>query len=433
MKFRKWATCLLMGMPCGSALAQQYDPFDRLGTLQGSDNVFGRDRNVGVTDRPRPDYATRPIQLGSWTITPQMAVEANYNDNIYYTRRSTVDDIIMSVRPRLTIARPDPNLTVAIAGEYEAARYMNRTAENTDTYALKGDLRSVVRRDTVLNLRLLQAREAEARFSPDSLTGIARPTRFDITEVYGEAVHIFNRLRVRGTMDYERRNYHDNRDRSGAIIDQDFRDHKTVTGSAIAEYALSPSLALFVAGSVNRRSYAARIGPVPARDSRGYEAALGASMEIGRLMRGSVRLGYLDQDYKDPMFTDVSGLLMRGELAYFVTSLVTLTAKVDRSVVESGLAGSAGYLRTGYSLRADYELLRNLILLAELGRENRRYNGIERSNSGFTGRFAATYMVSPRWALRTEFSHRAQESAGASAGRTFAGNQVMLSVVFKGL
>ena len=433
MTLKKWAAFLLLSAPCAPAWTQQYDPFDRLGTLQGNDNPFGRDRNVGVSERPRPDYATVPIKAGSWEITPQVAAEASYDDNIYSTHSDRVDDLILRARPRLAIARPDPNFTVSLAGEYEAARYLSNGSENADTYALKGDLRATVRRNTVFSLRVLQAREAEARFSPDSEEGIVRPNRFDISEAYGEAVHTFNLLRLRGTIDYERRNYHDNHDQADAVIDQDFRDRGTLTGSAIAEYALSPSVSLFAAGSANWRDYATRIGPVPARDSKGYELALGSSFEIGHLMRASLRLGYLDQNYRDPAFADVNGALVRGELAYFVTPLVTLTAKVDRSVVDSGLAGSAGYLRTAYSLKVDYELLRNLILGAELGQEHRRYNGIDRDDDGFMGRFAASYLISPRWALRAEFRHRGQDSSGIAAGRDFGGNQVTVGAVFKGL
>jgi hypothetical protein len=318
-------------------------------------------------------------------ITPQLAAEASYDDNIYSTHKSRVDDLILRARPRLAITRPDPNFTASFAGEYEATRYLSKMSENTDSYAFKGDMRATVRRDTIFTLRLLQAREAEARSNPDSEAGIERPNRFDISEAYGEAVHSFNKLRLRGTIDYE------------------------------------------------RRDYATRIGPVPARDSMGYELALGSSFEVGHLMRASLRLGYLDQNYQDPLFADVSGALVRGELAYFVTPLVTLTAKVDRSVVDSGLSGSAGYLRTAYSLKADYELLRNLILGAELGQEHRRYNGIERGDDGFTGRLAASYLISPRWALRADLRHRRQDSSGTAAGRDFGGNQVTIGAVFKGL
>ncbi|MBK5264077.1 MAG: outer membrane beta-barrel protein, partial [Alphaproteobacteria bacterium] len=311
------ATLLMLGGITPAAMAQQYDPFDRLGTLQGSDNPFGRDRNVGVSERSRPDYEAVPIKAGSLEIMPQLVTKLDLDDNIYALNAPRVGDGILHIRPRLSIGRPSPDLAWSIAGEYEGTRYFQNGSENTDDYAVQGSARYTIRRNTILDLRLLQSRNSEERTSPDSPAAIVRPNRFDRSEAYGELAHSFNRLRLRGTLDYERRNYIDNHDNAGNEIDQDFRDRSTLTGSMIAEYAFSPSFALFTAASSNTRDYRARTGLLPARDSSGYELALGANFELGRLMRGSLRLGYLEQDYKDPLFNDVGGLLVRGELAYF--------------------------------------------------------------------------------------------------------------------
>lgn len=428
----RWVV-LTLALPGAPAIAQQYDPFDRLGTLQDIHNPFGRERNVGVAERPRPDYATVPIRAGPLEITPQIVVQADYNDNIFATDSDRVEDAILHFRPRISIVRPSPDLSLSIAAEYDAGRYADNSSENSDEYTIEGRARYVVSNDTTADLRLLQARVTEDRTSPDSLTGIVRPNRFDVSEVYGEVAHTFNRLRLRGTLDYERRNYSDNRLGNGLEVDQDFRNRSTVTGGLIAEYALSPSFAVFGAGSANKRDYNTRIGPLPARDSSGYELALGASFELGRLMRGSLRLGYLSQDYRDPLFDDVDGLLVRGELAYFVTPLVTLTATADRSVVETGVIGAAGYLRTTAALRADYELLRNLIIRAEAGIEMRDFNGIDREDRRFTGSASASYLISPRWALKAEYSNRGQDSTGLVSGRDFDQNRLTVGIVFKGL
>jgi len=150
-------------------------------------------------------------------------------------------------------------------------------------------------------------------------------------------------------------------------------------------------------------------------------------------MRGSLRLGYLEQDYKDPLFNDVNGLLVRGELAYFVTPLVTLTAKIDRNVAETGVIEAAGYVRTAASFRADYELLRNLILRAEVGNEHRNFVGADRRDNRFTGDLSATYLISPRWSLQMSLNHRGQNSSGLLSGRDFSENRLSIGAVLKGL
>lgn len=416
-----------------AAMAQQYDPFDRLGTLQGSDNPFGRDRNVGVAERPRPAYEAVPIKAGSLAIMPQLVTRLDLDDNIYALPAPRSHDEILLFRPRISIGRPSPNLAWSLAGEYEGKRYFRNGSENTNDYAAQGSAHYTIKRDTILDLRLVQSRNSEERASPDSLTGITRPNRFYRSEAYGELMHRFNRLRLRGTLDYERLNYTDNRNAAGNEIDQDFRDRSTTTGGLIVEYGLSPSFAVFTAASANRRDYRTRIGPVPARDSSGYELALGANFDVGHLMHGSLRLGYLNQDYKDPLFNDVNGLLVRGELAYFVTPLVTLTARIDRNVAETGVIEAAGYVRTTASFRADYELLRNLILRAEVGNEHRNFVGADRRDDRFTGDLGATYLVSPRWSLQMNFSHRGQDSSGLLSGRDFSENRFSVGAVLKGL
>lgn len=432
---KRWQVVLFGVLACSAApaAAQQYDPFDRLGTIQPRENIFGRDRVIGVLDRPRPAYAAQPIRAGRIEIMPQIIGTLEYDDNVFATDDNRVSDGIVRLRPRVSVARPDPDLSLSLAGEAELTRYLSQTSENSEQYTLEGRARYTVSRETLVDVRLLQARAIEERTAPGSLTGLSRPNRFDLSEAYAEVRHEVGRIRVRTTLDWERRNYVDNRSRLGLPIDQDFRDRSTVTIGTIGEYALSPSFAVFVAGSANKRDYRTRIGPIPARDSRGWELAAGASFELGKLMRGALRLGYLSQDYASPQFRDVNGLLVRGELSYFVTPLVTITATADRSVVETGVLEAAGYLRSAVGLRADYELLRNLILQGEVGYERRRFNAVDRRDDRFAAGFSATWLLSPRWSLKGELRHRGQDSSGPIPGRDFGQNRAMLSLVFKGL
>src|SRR3546814_5986732 len=61
------------------------------------------------------------------------------------------------------------------------------------------------------------------------------------------------------------------------------------------------------------------------------------------------------------------------------SDLVTITGTVDRGIKETGVNGATGYLATNMTLRADYELLRNLIISAGGELEKRDFNNIDRS------------------------------------------------------
>ncbi|HKX88278.1 MAG TPA: outer membrane beta-barrel protein [Sphingopyxis sp.] len=414
------------------ALAQQSDATDGLGSVS-SENSFGRDRNIGVLERRRPDYTPEPIHVGTLELLPRMAIGVGYDDNLYAQPDDEIGDAYVRIRPRLSLVRPSPDLRLSLDGELDLLRYADRSSENATQYSVNAGALYTISKSDTLNLTLRHGRYSQERVSPDSPTQASRPVRFDLSGGTATYTHVFNRLRVRGVVDIENRNYGDSVTPGGEEIDQDFRDHTVYTGTAIGEYALSPSVALFVAGSVNKRDYRERIGPVAARDSKGFDLAAGASFELGRKARGSLRLGYLHQDYRPAEFEDVSGFLVRGELAYFLTPLVTITGTVDRGIRETGVNGATGFLATNMTLRADYELLRNLIISAGGELEKRNFNNIDRQDDRWTWRGSASYLVSKRMALRFDLQRRTQSSQGITAGREFADNRVSVGFTFSGL
>lgn len=421
------------GVTTVPAMAQRYDPFSKLGTLGASDNPLDEDQPESVTGRSRPEYAAVPIQAGSLQIMPQVSVNSEFEDNVYAREDNRISDVNVTIRPRLSISRPSEDFAWSLAGEYEATRFFSLTSENTNDYAFRGGLQYQVGSTTTFQANVLHSRNSEQRSSPDSPTGIVRPNRFKLTEGYADIRHSFNRVSLQATADYQRLTYRDNFNNLGEIVDQSFRDRSVYTGGLIAQYTMSPNFAIFAAGSANKRDYRTRIGPVPARDSTGYELALGANFAVGKLMRGTLRAGYLRQNYKDPAFSDNKGLLLRGELAYYVTPLVTLTAKIDRTASDTGVRQAGGYVKTTATLQADYELKRNLIFHLEAGNENRNYNGVDRTDNRFTGQVKATWLLSPRWSLQAGFSHRGQDSSGVASGRDFSENRVTFGILFKGL
>jgi hypothetical protein len=416
----------------GTAFAQVSDATDSVGQAPPS-SAFGRDRNVSVMEREHPEYDPVPIDLGMLELTPSMAIGTGYDDNLYAVNTPRIGDAYFHIVPRLKLVRPSPNLKLTLNGEVDLTRYASRITENQTNYRFDGSAHYVISNETTFDLSLLHGRFAQERTDPDSPALVQRPIRFTISEASGTVTHVFNRLRLRGVLDVENRNYRDGRDALGRVVDEDFRDRTTVTGTGIAEYALSPSISLFGAGSYNIRDYRTRIGPVPARDSQGYEVALGSSFELGAKVRGSLRVGYLEQNYRDPFFADIRGLLVRGDVEYFLTPLVTLTGTIDRRVNETGILGAAGYLSTTATLRADYELLRNLILSASVEKEARAFNNIDRDDDRWTYRASGTYRLSPRIALRADVLRRSQSSTGTVLGREFEKTRVSFGVTLSGL
>lgn len=417
----------------GFAAAQTSDATRGLGSLTADSVLESDDRYVTVRERRHPAWAPVPILLDTLELTPQMAISGGYDDNLFATNVDRIGDAFVSLRPRFTLSRPSPDLDLTLDGNVDLTRYASRSSENVTDYAVEGRARYTISRATRFDLTLGHARAAEDRISPDSPTGVDRPNRFTLSQATAMINHGINRLRLRGSLDLERRDHRDGQTPLGIVIDQDFRDRTTLTAAGAAEYALSPSIALFGAAAINQRNYRARDGLVPTRDSSGYELAIGTTFDIGRRMRGSVRAGYLKQDYSDPFFRDVDGLLVRGEITYLLTPLLTLTGSLDRSVSETGILEAAGYLRTTAAFRADYELLRNFTLGAEVEHEMRDYVDLPRGDDRWTARATANYRLSPRLGLNANFQHRNQSSSGDLPGREFEKTRFTLGVTLTGM
>ncbi|UVO52389.1 outer membrane beta-barrel protein [Sphingomonas sp. SUN019] len=416
----------------GAATAQISDATDGLGRTSPS-SAFGRERNVSVLQRDHPEFDPVPARIGTFELLPSVAVATGYDDNLFAVNAPRIDDAYLHVVPRLKITRPSPDLKLALNGQFDLTRYASRTSENQTNYRLDGSAQSIISNATTLELSALHGRFAQERTDPDSPGVAQRPIRFTVSEVNTVLTHVINRLRLRGLMNIERRDFRNSRDALGGVIDQNFRDRTTVTSTAIGEYALSPSIALFGTATYNVRDYRTRIGPVPARDSSGYEVALGSSFELGVKVRGSLRAGYLQQNYRSPFFEDIGGVLVRGDIEYFLTPLVTLSATIDRSVNETGILNASGFLSTTASVRADYELLRNLILSASIEKEDRNFSNIDRNDDRWAYRASGTYRLNPRIALRADMLHRSQSSVGAASGRQFEKTRASIGVTFSGL
>src|SRR5689334_14678398 len=54
--------------------------------------VFARDRNVSVTERPRPGYEALGLRAGGFMLWPKLTVANEYNDNIFATQNIRIAD-----------------------------------------------------------------------------------------------------------------------------------------------------------------------------------------------------------------------------------------------------------------------------------------------------------------------------------------------------
>ncbi|NEX94938.1 outer membrane beta-barrel protein [Caulobacter sp. 17J65-9] len=391
-------------------------------------SAFERDRNVSVRERPHDEYEAQGVQWGAFAAFPKVTVDAEYNDNVFATATGEEQDVVWRVRPELLVQSGWSRHRLQAYARASVNRYAEFDGENTEDWGTGFSGRLDVVGSSYLYGGADYASATEPRTSSGTPGAAAEPVRYALTSAQLGGVHEINRLRLSAVAGVRNYDYDDVAQIGGGSIDQDDRDRSVATLGAKMEYAVSPATALFFTAAANKRDYdLASAG----RDSDGYEVAVGADFDVSDLARGQVAVGYLSQQYDNVTFKDVDGLAVRGQVEWFPTQLATVTLKAERSVEDSGIPGSAGYLSSTASAQVDWEVRRNVILTANAGWGRDEYEGVDRDDDRFNAGVSAAWLVSRNVGLNVGYQYYDQSSSGADNGPDFKTNRVMTSLIFQ--
>jgi hypothetical protein len=410
------------GVP-GAAYAQSQA--SALGQASDTDSNFRRDRNVSVSQRPHEGYEALGIRAGAFILWPKLTTTGEYNDNIYAQSTGKESDAVWHVTPEVDLTSNWSRHSLQAYARTTFNRYSDHTTENTDDYSVGANGQLDVLRNAQINGGVDWSRFTEPRTSSGSPADSLHPVQYTVGSVYASGAEEFNRLRLSGRLDLREFNYFNGVDTTGAQVFEDDRDRTLTIATARADYAVSPDTALFVEVAGNKRDY--RLASPPAaqdRDSSGVEALVGANFDISALMRGEVGVGYLKQNYDASNFKDISGLGVRGQVEWFPTQLVTATFTGSRTLEDAGIVGSSGYLSTNIGARVDYELLRNVLLGAQVGYGDDNYRGVDREDKRTTFGLNATYLLNRNIGVTVGYNYFKQNSSGTDGGNDFKVNKI---------
>jgi len=188
-----------------------------------------------------------------------------------------------------------------------------------------------------------------------------------------------------------------------------------------------------VRGVFNNRNF--QNGSVTAggvtQDSQGYNVAVGIASEITNLISGEAYIGYLDQDYESPAFTDVSGVSFGVDLDWEATKLTTVRLTASRDVADSTTPGVGGILYSVGGFGVDHELMPEVLLKADFAYYNADYQGlnpqgIARDDDGYRASVGADYRHSRIVHLDLLYSFDDRDSN--VAGQDYTRHQVTFGV-----
>lgn len=427
--FASVAVVLTAGIATG-AWAQEKGSLAR--AQAATDSNFSRDRSIGVRQRAHPGYEALGVSLGAFTAYPKVAVGAEYNDNVYGASTREVNDVVWRVQPEVVVASTWSRHSLQAFARGSINRYTDFESENTEDFTVGLNGRLDVTRKSSISAGAQYASLTEARTSSSSPVLAANPIEFDQTTAFITAGQEFNRLKLSTRLDYTKFDYQDGRTTTGVNVEQDDRDRTNTSLMARADYAVSPDTALFLQISGNKRDYRlAKPAVALVRDSDGVEALAGANFEISAVMRGEVGVGYIKQSYDDPAFKSIDGLAARALVEWFPTELTTVTLNGSRSVEDSGIPGSSGYLSSNVAGQIDHELMRNVLLTGQLSYGKDEYEGVDRNDKRLNAGISATYLMNRHVGLTVGYNYFDQKSDGLGAGGDFKVNKVGATVTLQ--
>jgi len=394
---------------------------------QTIDNNFSRDRSTAVLERAHPEYAPLGLRLGAFNVNPSLGVGLGFNDNVFYTSTNKKADAFLELAPTVkgqtTWSRHALSFNVGAVGNW----YSKQTSENATAWDALFAGRLDISSASSLSGSISHGRSYELRSSYEANPNESEPVPIDRNRIAVDLVLVGNRLKFQGGLSQTDLTYHDVTTIGGAPLPMSYRNFKTSIATARADYAISPSISVFLATEANQRRYDVSTK----NDSDGLILAVGSSFELGALVRGTVQLGTIQQDYKNLAVGKVSSGYANAKVEWFPTEITTVTGTISRSYYDTPTSATTATptLYSSTAIVVDHELLRNLVLSAGLKFSTYEPKSINRKDRSHSLDLGARYLVNRRVTLVAGYGYEKYTSKGSA--RNFTDNSAKVSVLLQ--
>jgi hypothetical protein len=207
----------------------------------------------------------------------------------------------------------------------------------------------------------------------------------------------------------------------------DDRDRNEFRVGPRFSYALSPSVSAFIEGSYRDRRYDDDVDQNGRdRNSQTYEALAGLAFDISTILEGEIAAGAFHTEFDEPTFDSITEPAVQGTLRWNVTQLTTVTGRLAREATATTQADSSERVVSLVSLRIDHELLRNVVVGAQVDYRNEDFEGDDRVDNRFDVQVGGSYLINRNASVSLGYQYRNRTSDEESAD--FSGNIVRLGV-----
>lgn len=406
-------------------------------------SYYDRSSVTDVASRAHPEYDAVGEHVGAFTVYPRASVTDIYDDNVYALPKKTGGDIV-ALTPSLDISSNWSRNSLGVHLQYERDQYLDQPGESSNEYSLSANAGIDVDSRSKLSFNMGAAQLTEPRSDPDSIEGIVEPVRYDLINGGAAAYREFGRFRVDLSAAASYYSFYNVQlapgtyDVSGNEIfvaggnqyyNEASRDEVATSETIRLSWAIDPNLAIFTQFQPNQSNFLHDpLAALGSYNSTGYEILTGVNGQLTHLIRYDAGIGYLDQHYSSAQISDVTGIAFNIDTTYNITQLITLKLSGNHSIQAAGIPGSAASDVDSASAKADYELLRNLIISPYLAYYHYIYPGTTRIDSRYASGISATYLINSMLGLTASYSYIEQLSNGTFGGYNFNDNRLSLAL-----
>ena len=376
-----------------------------------------RDVPVGVLERKVVEQQSQGFQLGPVQVSPALTASPIYNSNIFATSTNPTSDMVMSLRPELTLNGAPGSWAYRFNAYGQWDDYhTNSTLSNINGGAGLG-ITAGSDQEVLVESRtgLIYGHQDPATFGP-SVQNAAVPYLPAYT-IFNQGFTVTHQPGLLGgslSAGFERDDYQ-NVVVNGVLLNQTQFNGNAFSISPKLNYLVAPPTSLYIQGDYVRRNYDNGV------DNSGTGAiVLGSKFEIRRLFQGNAYAGYRYRNYDSSTIGSVGGFTYGINAAWYATELMTVKISGKQDFQDSPVVGNGVSVANVRTIRGelDYEVLPEVIVAAVLGFENDNYQTGQNDNILAAGGNVTYYLNrNANLSLLYLYSNRSSNQVGFSYDR----------------
>lgn len=363
--------------------------------------------------------------VGGFKVKTTLNVATGTNDNIYATTTNEKSGTLYRVNPELEISKRSDKFRSKLTAGTSVENYFDKANQYVHNPYVSIDAGYRITPATSLTGGAGFAVRHDERGDPNSLSNSVKPLEYHSARAELGLAHRMGDWRFKLGSKAETLDFINGYSSTGAVVDNDARDRLELTHTGQIGYRYDNQLTPFIRTTVTQRDYT-RKAPTN-RTNVGTQVDVGTAFRLLPAVMGEAYVGSLHRNYTTSSFSDTNALDFGGNVAWNIGSDTTLTGAVRRSIEETTIAASSGFVQTASDVGVEHALSPDWIVTGGLGHRYNKYRGTtfpQRKDIAYIAKVGTTYYVDQNLSVGADYGYRKRDSNvnGSDYGR----NTVML-------